>query len=390
LEVSATADGFAAVCADGSTLYAVSGGKLYNLGRLLSDGTLGGEFSELCECEDVFGFSDGVLYYVTADGIVRHGADGTAETVVKESGILGFDLESKKWWKRNPDYFPLDRTETDKLLFGTIDVNPGTEIASASVPAYLSTTAKVTVGSFTLPFSDYPLGSYFSKNRQPCTCHPGKPNIDCVATLSNCNCMRYWPTGVASTCTVDLRASQCYGFARFCFWRLFGFLDTYENSSKYHNEGTLAAGAVTANAVKAIISRTKAGAHIRVAGLHSLVVLSVSDSGFVSYECNYGYSGPCMIYSRSFTWASFASEYNAYGIEFVHMPNQYPAQNGGGTVIVRGDINGDGRLNVLDLLSMLLYFLTNSKYIEKYDVNNDYKLSFNDIEYLRDMIVGKV
>lgn len=196
--------------------------------------------------------------------------------------------------------------------------------------AYVYTDGFVTVGEVTFPFAEYMPGDYFTKNGKACTCHDNTA-INCVASGESCNCLRL--VNIDGT-EVDLLAVQCIGFARYTFYRLFGFIDADFNSHLFYNAGTIEAGNVSAQSVKQLITRLKPGAHIRYKlayTQHSVILLSQNNEGFTVYQANAGGNGidssPCVVSTKTFTWEQFAE--TAYrGIVFANMPVNYPQDLG--------------------------------------------------------------
>lgn len=185
----------------------------------------------------------------------------------------------------------------------------------------------ILIGDVSIPFAEYMPGTYFTKNGTACTCH-NNASVNCVANGVYCNCTRYVTVEGKQ---IDLLAVQCIGFARYCFYRIFGFIDHPQLSSNlYYNAGSLSYGQVTATSVKQLFSALKPGAHIRfnlAASQHSVILLSQFDGGFTVYQCNSGGNGipqeNCIISTKTYTWESFAS-YAYRGIEFANMPYNYP------------------------------------------------------------------
>lgn len=183
------------------------------------------------------------------------------------------------------------------------------------------------IGDVSLPFREYMPGSFFTKNGSACTCHDSS-SIDCVDNGSACNCVRYVEINGKK---IDLLSVQCIGFARYTFYRLFGFIDHENiNSDKFYNAGSISRGNVTADSVKKLFSSLKPGAHIRFQlayTQHSVVLLSKSSAGFTVYQANAGGNGiegaPCIVSTKTYTWQSFA-EYAYRGVAFAHMPKEYP------------------------------------------------------------------
>lgn len=199
-------------------------------------------------------------------------------------------------------------------------------LTAETANSYVYEDGYTTIGNVTIPFPEYMPGSYFTKNGYACTCHD-IASINCVASGDDCNCLRFV---TVDGMELDLLAVQCIGFARYCFYRIFGFTDHDMNSHMFYNAGTLDRGYVTADSVKSLFGKLKPGAHIRYKlaySQHSVILLNQTDSGFTVYHANAGGNGvdssPCVISTRTYTWESFAN--TAYrGIVFAHMPNEYP------------------------------------------------------------------
>lgn len=157
----------------------------------------------------------------------------------------------------------------------------------------------------------YAEGDYFSKDGESCatnafrngTCHDH--DICVSARDRHCNCMRYWPTGDPETCMVDLRSSQCFGFARYCQWIVYGSYDI-EDPSNYKNlTGTLSARQCTAERLKSKLMGCAPATHIRTGNDgHSLSVVSTTEEGITIAECNV--DNFCGIRIQSYTWKEFS------------------------------------------------------------------------------------
>lgn len=198
---------------------------------------------------------------------------------------------------------------------------------SVKSSAYVYGDGFTKVGDITIPFAEYMPGSFFTKNGKPCTCHDVS-SINCVESASSCNCLRYVTVNGKD---VDLLAVQCIGFARYTFYKLFGFIDADHNGSLFYNAGTISYGNVTAAAVKTLVQKLKPGAHIRYQlaySQHSVILLNQNSEGFTVYQANAGGNGiesrPCVVSTRTYTWDEFAQTARR-GIVFAHMPNNYPA-----------------------------------------------------------------
>lgn len=158
----------------------------------------------------------------------------------------------------------------------------------------------------------YGNGSYFTKNGQSCQnsywsngrCH--KNGVCETATHERCNCMRYWPTGNPSTCRIDLMASQCFGFARYCQWALYGSHDGNNPGAFTDISGSISAANCTGSALKSKLLGCAAATHVRTGNNgHSIVIIGTSDSGVVFADCNS--DGYCKVRQVSYSWDQLAS-----------------------------------------------------------------------------------
>lgn len=327
-----------------SLLWFVSGNNIYICN---SDGS-GLEnihsFGEEIKC--LYVLKNGMLYL--RGNTVCSMQNGIERKLLTREGICGFVPEkdgSIRWITKNPDYVyepfngdeiwndgndeylqyissPNSDSDDDKIADGKVYSDYGTAVASNS--DYSG--PYVQVGNVTLPLANHMPGTYFSKNGKACTCHHTSSTY-CIQSVGNCNCMRYYPTGVKETCKVDLLGAQCFSFARMVFWTCFGFTDHSANQSLYYNVGTLSSGAVTANSIKALLMKAAPGAHVRLAAGHSVSILTMDEDFIVIYHGNAGGDGvvssPCVVSTRRYTWEQFATA-AAKGILFVNMPVNYP------------------------------------------------------------------
>lgn len=300
--------------------------------------------------EGPFSVSEGDLYFLGENTLFSLKDSGEAEPLTEIAGLSDLKMISSDeilLYVENPDYVIEDlaggeydfEDNNDQYLVYSYSISSDLLIAydehleedyvidiptettgslGISLLSASSVNSSITVNGVSFPFSDYPVDSFFTKNGKSCTCHG---QGICVASLSNCNCMRYWPTGISSTCQVDLMASQCMGFARFCQWRAYGYTDAY--TTKYYNAfgSKLSAGSWTANTIKSVFTSVGPGGHIRTGSGHSLFVISVSSNGFITYECNKSTTGKnCIIYTRSWTWDTFYSSYGSRDMLYYNMP----------------------------------------------------------------------
>ncbi len=239
------------------------------------------------------------------------------------------DESSVLLYSENPYYVDEIEYEDDELGENSKYITYLCDISDKSVSLFhenttddagistLSTTSSISVNGVTIPFAEYPAGSsYFTKNGRACTCH----NLgNCVANSSPCNCLRWVKIKGR---TVDLLSTQCMGFARYCQMRVFGYMDK-SSPSKFVNAlgGGWGAGSFTASDIQDVLLEYGAGGHFRTNG-HSLFVISVNASGFITYECNTN-NKDCKVYTRTWTWATFYNYTKSKGINYYKMPTAY-------------------------------------------------------------------
>ena len=134
-----------------------------------------------------------------------------------------------------------------------------------------------------------------------------------------------------------LHSSQCYGFATWCQYKIFGY-DQWNAPGRYYNVtangvSSVSAGALTESTLKAMIKASKPGACIRTRGStqHSMVITEITDSGFSIAQCNgsnnneYSSWKQNYVGTYTYTWQSYLnSTYGSRGIEFIKMPYDYP------------------------------------------------------------------
>ena len=172
----------------------------------------------------------------------------------------------------------------------------------------------------------YSNGSYFTKNGKSCAtmsgywsngrCH--KNGVCDSATSYKCNCMRYYPTGNPNTCQVDLKASQCWGFARYCEWKVYGFHDGLSASKFKTTVGKTNANLCTESYIKSKFYNIAVASHLRTGdGGHSLSIISTDESGVIWVDCNS--DGYCKVIVHNQTWAQFANYLKGRsGISYVY------------------------------------------------------------------------
>ncbi len=173
-------------------------------------------------------------------------------------------------------------------------------------------------------FSEFPVGSYFSYTGEPCTCH------NKCSYVGGCDCISDYNDPEKGGQLVRLYSCQCMGFAHYMFYKLFGFVDRAQNypetADKYYSLGSLTPAQMTVENVKTLFKDVKTGANVRTTGKHSFIVLSTNDEGMYIYHGNTGI--PCRVDGWFWTWEELTATYKSYGIQYVHMPVNYPESSG--------------------------------------------------------------
>ncbi len=173
-------------------------------------------------------------------------------------------------------------------------------------------------------FKEFPVGSYFSYTGEPCTCH------NKCSYVGGCDCISDYNDPEKGGELVRLYSCQCMGFAHYMFYKLFGFVDRAQNypetAEKYYSLGSLKKSEMTVENVKKLFKDVKTGANVRTTGKHSFIVLSTDDEGMYIYHANTGI--PCRVDCWYWTWEEFTATYKNYGVEYVHMPTEYPESTG--------------------------------------------------------------
>lgn len=170
--------------------------------------------------------------------------------------------------------------------------------------------------------SEFPPGSYFTYSGDPC----GHHDSGGCSYFGGCNCISNYYDPEKGGELVQLRAVQCLGFERYFFYKMFGFIDMSGNESLYYSLGSIPAGQMTAQNVKALVSQAKTGAHVRAGAYHSMLFLSCDEEGFWMYHGNTDFR--CKVNIRYLTYGEFASKYQGEGIDAVILPVDYPGEDG--------------------------------------------------------------
>ncbi len=175
-------------------------------------------------------------------------------------------------------------------------------------------------------FELYGPGNYFTKNGSACECHPNHPEIQCVERnlTDPCNCLRYVTIEGE---LVDLRSTQCMGYAIFFQQVLFG-----ANNISNRNMFTYLPGVEPAEGEDdleaADVEKWFAdyadvihpGTHVRCNyNNHSIIILGVDYTAGKIYvvDCNWGKR--CYVSEvQALSWRSFANKYHTINWAYVY------------------------------------------------------------------------
>ena len=327
------------IAIDGDTLFFASGKRIYKYNVLTgaTDLVLTARSDVLSFCANVDAF-----YLVCEDGVYKNknGKNTALSPDAPKDNALFESVDPKKpakvmlesksrlvFYYENPAYVDESTCEigveiednTEYLSFvcdiSSFDLTEDNSmlISEKEMAESLANAGEsYTINGIALPLAKYPVNSFFTKNGKSCTCH-NKGICVAAKSSSGCNCMRYYPS--ESKCEIDLLSSQCMGFARFCQWVLYGSIDY--NNPNYTNAfgGNLESGSWSASKLKSYIQKVGAGGHLRTGSGHSLFVINVNNTGFITYEANKSvWGGMCQVYTRTWTWESFYKKYGAYDL----------------------------------------------------------------------------
>lgn len=198
------------------------------------------------------------------------------------------------------------------VLFLTICAVPTVSVSAEE-------TSNIIINGVDIGYKD---GGYFTKNGKSCA-NSYFPNGRChqygvcgVIQTPLCNCMRFWPTGEKATCEVDLKGIQCFGFARYCQYAVYGYHDG--NKAEYFRDitGPVSSGDCTAAFLKSKLLNCAPATHIRTADTkkgfpHSISVVDTGEEGIRIADCNI--SGYCKVREAFYSWEEFAKFIKSFG-----------------------------------------------------------------------------
>lgn len=208
------------------------------------------------------------------------------------------------------------------IIFLTIYAVPAVSVSAEE-------TSNIIINGIDIGYKD---GGYFTKNGKSCAnsyfpngrCHQN--NVCGIIQTPLCNCMRFWPTGEKATCEVDLKGIQCYGFARYCQYAVYGYHDG--NKAAYFRDitGSVSSGECTAEFLKSKLLNCAPATHIRTADTkkgfsHSISIVDTDEDGIHIADCNL--RGLCQVREAFYSWEDFAKFIRLFGgLDYVNEWNQ--------------------------------------------------------------------
>lgn len=281
-------------CIRNNVIYYISNGSIFS--KIICDETPSKLLSENIGAKFIYFYDDSHIAYIV-DVPTQIKNQEEADATCEDSTFL---------------YSLLDGTTVGIYAFEQLEELQSDKKSGANRS---SSNYSTVVGNTVLPLPEYPVGSYATTDGSACSGHN--------------KCLRYYtdPSGNK----VDTRGWQCCGFARYVFYRCFGFVDWSGCGSFYEAVSNVGTGSITVNYLKNIFgSKVLPGAHIRTntgtnGYAHSLVYLGCDDTYVYTYECNT--DGHCGVSNVKRTWPEMVSYLTKtkYGIAYIDMPSNYPS-----------------------------------------------------------------
>ena len=217
------------------------------------------------------------------------------------------------------------------------------EAAATSFPKLSDVTMsklKVKVGNTTLPLNNYPSGSYFTKNGQPCknhvngrhcsNCKPAYGGWECLGFARYVYAQCFGEKCIGSNNNLKL-GSTCASSTGKYFYNVIAktpdITKTYEKSVDGYY---IKCADLRAASVEKVIKNAQPGALIRLQSAtdvnwgHSIVLLLVCNDGFYGYDANI--EDDCGVRVAKYTWQEFVdfAKEKSWVLNTVHMPYDYP------------------------------------------------------------------
>lgn len=149
----------------------------------------------------------------------------------------------------------------------------------------------------TFPLSEYPVGSYFTKEGLPCSHH----NTGTCSYTGGCACKSY------------RKGIQCDGFGRYVLDRyahipLSDSSDWYGENDPHRHD--MEKDFNTADDVRAFFQTSqyaKYGTYLRLSKSHTVIIADISTTSVTLYDANYSTAEDCIVKLTEYTYAKYFS-----------------------------------------------------------------------------------
>lgn len=247
---------------------------------------------------------------------------------VERPAVYPKQFEGTEEYQIDFDCFLYDVSEGESSETNYLNVINSGSISTNSNPDSLKTLKlSAVINGKKIPTEEFPNNTFFTDNGKGCTDH--RTDVCGHETEDKCNCKAFYNG-------TPLYAVQCYGYARFLYLYVFGYVGL-PGSKKNYNLGSLSEGNVTLEAFKDLFEEAKPGAQMRVTYIksdgvtisnHSLIILDWNETGFSACEGNLDAKCGTFVKRRSFE--SYVP--TLISVDFFHMPKTYHEEDVSTTV----------------------------------------------------------
>lgn len=189
-----------------------------------------------------------------------------------------------------------------------------------SASAYKGLSLTGVAGGINYGLWEYQPGDYFTDNKCECAVHT--TNIECKKTYTD------------GDTVIELGAAQCFGFARYAQYEMYG-VTSYKDSASFSKIGGLSYANMDKESLRELITEAGVGAHLRTGSSstskwgHSMIITNITEEGFSIIQCNgrnndQGFSyEACRIGTYTYTWDNYMNDsYGKRGIEYIEYYNK--------------------------------------------------------------------
>lgn len=239
-------------------------------------------------------------------------ATGVARNATANTLTFGVTNTVKSWYSGTTNngflikYTSESLTNPDYNLFYSSD-----NTTSTSYMPYITITYTISTTNG-LPLDSYPVGSYFTDNKEPCSHSDGDYSACSYTNESACNCKIYDAS------------IQCMAFAKFVYANYANMTESnfhtvYNNGTEKKNFNRSFSG--SSSTAKNILQSLTPGSYVRFTRSsgygHSVVIISTDTNGITVYECNN--NRICDVGTRTIPYSTVANSFS--GVEFTMSHN---------------------------------------------------------------------